>query len=867
MTEAKDNLVVVLSRNYATGLSVIRSLGSEGYTVDLVASAYKPGRSEIACSSKYVRNYVEVVSKKVKTGEDYDLLNELTKYAGTTPKPVLFPTDDYTASIMDLNKDVLEDIFIMPEIIGGKSGSMTEMMNKTVQGDLARKAGIPTPLEWIISLQEDDIDIPSDMVYPCFVKPIESITGYKREMGVCNDEEELYKHLRKLKRAFSDRSILVQEFLNIDNEIDFSGVCFGDKVIIPAIIKKTNVAQHEKGVTLAGKLVPFEELGELKDKIVKMMQSFNYFGMFDFELSICGDKIYFNEVNLRSGGPNYSYFKSGINLPALFVKEALGIPHSEDEEKVDAFGKQFVYEKIAWEDHIHGFINKKELNAIIDNADIRLLLDDDDPVPGEIFNKNIKRQLIRQKKKDIKKAVLKPVKAVKRTVKKLLFPILRLIKHFLLGYPQMKKKNRRDPNSELPRVLVSGRNYCSNLTMARSLGKAGYEVEILRIYQVKPKRKNLMKQMKPDAYSKYIKGYYECVSRRKSRRIVNRLIKLADPDRKMLLIPADDLVAYIADHYYDILSEYYLIPNVNETPDKICNLMSKEVQKDLAIKANLPVINSCVIKAYKGEFEIPETVTYPCFIKPNISKNSSKSRMRKCDSEEELVEALTEFSKKKQIEMLVEDFVDIKKEYSILGVSTRDGVIGPGFFVAEEGGQQEHRGVAVVGKTLPTSEYQELIDSILKFIETLNFNGLYDVDLIETTDGKMYFVELNMRFGASGYAFTECGVNLPGMFADYMIKGKKLDLDCKVEETGKTFVSEKVLIEEYMKNRLSKEKLNEYLESVDIHFVMDDDDPKAYKHFKKFYPVATVMGKLYKKKDEKMAKAEQKTAEANETNA
>lgn len=851
MDKANENLVVVLSRNYATGLSVIRSLGAEGYTIDLVASAFKAGKSEIASCSKYIRNYVEVVSKKVKSGEDVDLLDELLKYSGTNPKPVLFPTDDYTASVMDMNRDILSDIFIMPEIIGGTSGTMTEMMNKTVQGDLARQAGIPTPLEWIIPLNEEDIDIPNDVVYPCFVKPIESVTGYKKEMGVCNDADELYNHLRKLRRKFADRSILVQEYLQIDNEIDLSGVCFDDKVIIPAIIKKTNVAQYEKGVTLSGKLVPFEELGDLKDKIIDMMKSFHYFGMFDFELSICGDKIYFNEVNLRSGGPNYSYFKSGVNLPALFVKEALGIPHSEDEERVDEYNKNFIYEKIAWEDYMHGFMTKKELNACIENSDIRLLLDENDPAPGELFTKTTKHQVRAFKFKKVKKAVLKPVKAVLKFFRRLLFPILRAIKHFLLGYPQTKKKNRRNPNSEYPRVLVSGRNYCSNLTMARSLGKAGYEVEILRIYQVKPKKRNLMKQLKPDAYSDYIKGYYECISRRRSRRIVNRLIKLADPDRKMLLIPADDLVAYIADHYYDVLSEYYLIPNVNETADKICELMSKEVQKNLAIKANLPVINSCVIKAYKGVFEIPESVTYPCFIKPNISKNSSKSRMRKCDSEEELVEALTEFSQKKRIEMLVEDFVDIKKEYSILGVSTRDGVIGPGFFVAEEGGQKEHRGVAVVGRTLPTSEHQELIDSILKFIESLEFNGLYDVDLIETTDGKMYFVELNMRFGASGYAFTECGVNLPGMFADYMLKGKKLDLDCKVEETGKTFVSEKVLIEEYTMNRLSKEKLDEYLKSVDIHFIMNDEDPRAYKHFKKFYPVATIMGKLYKKKEER----------------
>ena len=48
--------------------------------------------------------------------------------------------------------------------------------------------------------------------------------------------------------------------------------------------------------------------------------------------------------------------------------------------------------------------------------------------------------------------------------------------------------------------------------MARSFGKAGYEVEILRIFQKRPKRTDLMKIMKPDAYSEYLKAYHVCVS-------------------------------------------------------------------------------------------------------------------------------------------------------------------------------------------------------------------------------------------------------------------------------------------------------------------------------------------------------------------
>ena len=186
-------LVVVLSRNYSTGLSVIRSLGAAGYTVDLVASAYKPGTSRIASSSKYVRKSVEVVSEKVKEGDgDSGLVKELLKYAGQNEqKPVIFPTDDYTTSVMDQNRDVLEEHFIMPTIVGGGNGCMTDRMDKTLQAKLAKEAGLLTPKEWIISLADAEIPIPADMVYPCFCKPIESVTGYKREMARCDTKEEI----------------------------------------------------------------------------------------------------------------------------------------------------------------------------------------------------------------------------------------------------------------------------------------------------------------------------------------------------------------------------------------------------------------------------------------------------------------------------------------------------------------------------------------------------------------------------------------------------------------------------------------------------------------------------------------------------
>ncbi len=424
-------------------------------------------------------------------------------------------------------------------------------------------------------------------------------------------------------------------------------------------------------------------------------------------------------------------------------------------------------------------------------------------------------------------------------------PALRVCRDHLYRYPQTKKVNARNPQAEKPRVLVSGRNYCSNLCIARALGKAGYEVEVLRIFRVRPKRLNLMGYLRPDAYSKYVKAFNICVFYRQNKILLNKLIELADRDRKMLLIPADDVMADLVDTYYEELSQYYVLPNARNTAGAIVELMDKATQKRLAEAAGLRTIPSCIIRTENHQFTIPETVKYPCFVKPNVSTNGLKAKMQSCSSEEELRILLTTLSEKHDIEMQVQDFIDIGTEFSILGLSTKEGVLGPGFFGAEEGGHADRRGVALTGRVVSGGKHQADIDQILKFVSTLEFEGLFDVDLIEAKDGTLYFVELNMRFGGSGYAITESGVNLPGIYADYALLGKPIDFSLQVENPGKRFVSEKILLEEYTKGYISWDAFQQHMASVDIHFIKDEEDPAPYDHFRKFYPAAKLMRQYY----------------------
>lgn len=396
-----DQLVVVLSRSYSTGLCVVRSLGAAGYTIDVVASAANAGDSDYLGKSRYVRNHVEVLTKKVSGNIDEDLINALLAYKGQCDKkPVLISTDDYTSSVMDINRTILEEIFIMPGITDGQAGSLKHHMDKSVQGEIARRVGILTPEEWVVSLREDEITIPDDVIYPCYVKPLESSLGYKTEMAKCDDKESLSKHLYWMKERFTERSVLVQRFLEIDEEIDMEGICLDQEIILPGIVWKRVVAQRDKGVPLEGLMFPVEKLGDFTDKIKDFLREFHYFGMFDLGFNIVGKDIYFNELNVRSGGTNFVYFGSGVNLPDIFVKLAVGNSVGDEETKIKEFGKSYIYEKVAWSDYLNDYITKEELDEWTANADIKFIVREDDPVPGEIFMESMIKAERRKQRMD-----------------------------------------------------------------------------------------------------------------------------------------------------------------------------------------------------------------------------------------------------------------------------------------------------------------------------------------------------------------------------------------------------------------------------------------------------------------------------------
>lgn len=397
----------------------------------------------------------------------------------------------------------------------------------------------------------------------------------------------------------------------------------------------------------------------------------------------------------------------------------------------------------------------------------------------------------------------------------------------------IKKENIAD-------IVVVGCNYCNLLTMARSLGSAGYGVRIVRVFKHRPTATKPLRSINPEARSKYVTRYTQCLTGGEVAVLVNYLLDYAD-DRKSLLVPVDDFTVEAVDSGYDALSRYYILPGVDKHSGGIIRLMNKAVQKEMACDCGLPVLGSHRITSHDGEYTIPDGVGYPCFAKPNVSTKHAKDCMKRCDSYQQLQAHLDSLAAKGDIDILVEDFVDIDTELSVLGMCVDGRAQSPGAIRIVEGGTHGRKGVALVGETVDVSTMPDIVRGCNALVESMGYEGMFDIDLIRTKDGRIYFVEINFRAGASTYAVG----NLPGMYADRVLAAQNTPF---VPNGDITFVSEKVLMEEYARGDVSLNRVIHIMQGKDLYFVKDADDPLPYKYCRKFYPIAAAMRLIYKLK-------------------
>jgi len=375
------------------------------------------------------------------------------------------------------------------------------------------------------------------------------------------------------------------------------------------------------------------------------------------------------------------------------------------------------------------------------------------------------------------------------------------------------------------KVVIIGVSYSSRLALARSIGVLGCDITVVAWASSNKTTKSI------DGYSKYVNRVYYCP--KETDAFISLLKeKCIDPTQKVILIPDCDFSVATIDLYRKELQQYFIIPHINDSQNSIIDWMDKQKQKLLAQRVGLDVVNSTLIEIKDSKYQIPQNVHYPCFPKAVSSVSGGKAGMFRCDNEADLCRALQDVIDRKTVntKVMIEDFMEIEKEYALLGFSNGKDVMIPcilQLLVIS----QSHKGIAAQGKVLPNNGFEEVLNKFKLFIQLIGYVGLFDIDFY-LCEGKIYFSELNLRFGGSGYAVTKMGVNLPAKYVKFLSEG---NVDGPETEITKEviYVNERMCFDDLCRGFMGFREYGKYIKSADIRFIEDFEDPCPQRAFKK----------------------------------
>lgn len=297
-------MVIVIGGTHHNSLGVIRSLGERGYEVEFVN--FNAGKADYVSKSKYITQY-----KPLNTIEQvYYYLMERPK---SVEKEIVISCADAVTEHLNLHVENLGARYVLPGV--SQQGRMVDLMDKTTMIRMAEKREIYAPPVWNLPVDEDKV------TFPCITKCYISSHGGKSDIMILHSKKDLNSYLQN-----TEGELFAQAYINKKEEVQLIGCSLrgGEEVIIPGMSKIIRSQPNTNtGFLEYGPLDPFYY--DITEKAKLYIRDCQYSGLFSFEIMRGkDDKIWFLEINFRNDGNAWCVTKSGINLPAIWVKACLG---------------------------------------------------------------------------------------------------------------------------------------------------------------------------------------------------------------------------------------------------------------------------------------------------------------------------------------------------------------------------------------------------------------------------------------------------------------------------------------------------------------------------------------------------------------
>lgn len=316
-----DNMVYVIGADHHTTLSVIRCLYQCRCNYRLVLHTGEALKQTKLYHSRYAKNTVALPE------EESQILQWLLAQENES-KALIIPASDLAALIVDKHAAVLCEKYHLPGF-RNDPGKVCRLMDKQAQKAFADEHGIPMAASWTVIPEEGSYRLPEDLVYPCIVKPLLSAYGSKSSIFVAQDRQMLAEGLKKF-----NAPVLIQKFLTKQYELCAYGVMEEKAPYYRGgLVRKLH--ESINGSTIYARCIEDEEADALTRKICQLLWSQGYRGLYDFELLVCSDGVYLNEINFRNSGNGYALAANGIPAALIWCNSVLGIDNSRYNETLE----------------------------------------------------------------------------------------------------------------------------------------------------------------------------------------------------------------------------------------------------------------------------------------------------------------------------------------------------------------------------------------------------------------------------------------------------------------------------------------------------------------------------------------------------
>ena len=372
-------MVIIIGGNHHNTLGVIRSLGRVGIPPYVILTS--GNETSFVLKSKYIQG------KSVVNGSDEAIRLLLSKFAFPRQRAVVIACHDEISSALDVNRDKLLPYFVIPG--SNIPGRITKFMNKQRMGELASQVGLTVPVTTV--LNKFSVKEKGDLHYPCITKPIDSKSGSKSEISVCNNIQELESFLNGTKEV---KDYIIQQFIVKDFEFQLIGCSLegGAEIIIPGV----SIIIRQSKTSNTGFLHYRELDNSFTDTVEKaklFIRTVGYSGLFSVEfLRDKSGKDFFMEMNYRNDGNTISVFNAGVNLPYIWFLNGIGADYQKEvkdlheEYVMPEFAELALYQQ--------GLISRKEWKQDMEKATSYMDFAPDDPAPTDGWRKFHKQKTL-----------------------------------------------------------------------------------------------------------------------------------------------------------------------------------------------------------------------------------------------------------------------------------------------------------------------------------------------------------------------------------------------------------------------------------------------------------------------------------------